>query len=220
MCGRFTFTIDLQVLVDRFGAHPDPEVTHSFNASPSQFLPVILDIEPKRLQLVKWGLVPRWAKDPSIGNRMINARAETITEKPSFRSLIRSRRCMIPADGFYEWKSGPEGRRPWRIVPASGEPFAFAGLWDEWTPPEGSPLRTFTILTTAPNRFMSTYHHRMPVILDSREEAPWLNPDTALEDILSFLVPREDLALEAYPVSLRVNSPTNNDEDLLLPFSS
>ncbi len=200
MCGRFTITKDLKLVEGFFDALMDSDVCNSINASPTQSLPVILDVEPKRIQLVRWGLVPSWAKDAAIGSRMINARAETITEKPSFRGLIRRRRCLVVADGFYEWKTEAGGKQPHRILLKSGEPFGMAGLWDEWRNPEGRLLRTFTIITTEANAFMKPIHHRMPVILPHGEEGRWLDPKAPVDAVLSMLRPCDSDLLVAETV--------------------
>jgi putative SOS response-associated peptidase YedK len=170
---------------------------------------------------MRWGLVPAWAKDPKIGSKLINARAETLAEKPAFRRLLGTRRCLIPADSFYEWAAQSDGkRRPMRVTLSSGEPFAFAGLWDVWTPPEGGPpLRTCTIITTTPNALMATIHHRMPVILTSQAEAAWLDPAiTDPAELLPLLVRYSAQDMVAYPVRPLVNNVANDSPQLILPL--
>jgi putative SOS response-associated peptidase YedK len=168
--------------------------------------------------------VPRWAKDPKGGARMINARAETLAERPAYRGLLRRRRCLIAADGFYEWAEGPGGRKakqPMYVRLTTGEPFAFAGLWDEWRPPAGGePLRTCTIVTTEANALVAAFHHRMPVLLAPEVEAVWLDPGLTDPDHLrSLLVPYPAAAMEAYPVGPAVNAVANDDAQLVLPLA-
>jgi putative SOS response-associated peptidase YedK len=223
MCGRFTLTADPGLVARRFGA-PPPQgggTRPRFNVAPAQTVITVTDDGRRQLELMRWGLIPAWAKDPAIGSRLINARAETLAEKPAFRAALRRRRCLIPADGFYEWTAGPDGkRRPMRIRLTSGQPFAFAGLWDEWRPPDGGPpVRTCTIITCAPNELMATLHHRMPVILAPEAEAVWLDPSiTDPERLLPLLVPYPADKLEAYPVSPLVNSPAHDSPQLVLPI--
>lgn len=182
MCGRYTMHTDVDKLIEQLKLNfVEIELTPRYNIAPTQDVPVIVETEKGRsVKAFRWGLVPHWATDVSIGNKMINARAETLAEKPSFRSLIKSHRCLIPADGFYEWQKG-EGKTktPYFIHRKDEEPFAFAGLWAEWQEKstDTPPIQTCTIITTSANELMEPLHHRMPVILppDAREE--WLNPD-------------------------------------------
>lgn len=167
---------------------------------------------------MRWGLIPRWAKDASIGNRLINARAETAAEKPSFREAFRRRRCLIPADGFYEWKKEADGKQPWLIRRMEGKGFAFGGLWERWNGPEG-PVESFTILTTSPNATVGPLHDRMPVIVAPAAFDLWLDPEVdgplLLENILR---PAPDDLLEAHPVSRLVNSPANDEPACIAPL--
>ena len=236
MCGRFTLTTDPGVVARRFGAPPTQGggTTPRYNVAPTQTVVTVTAEGERRLEQMRWGLVPRWARSPEIGNRLINARAETLAEKPAFREALRRRRALIPADGFYEWatlsgpgaqdgtRGRPRGQRkqPLHVRLRSGEPFAFAGLWEEWAPPEGGPpLRTCTIVTTAPNALMATFHHRMPVILSPAAEELWLDPQvTDPERLLPLLTPYPPEAMEAYPVSQAVNSVGNDSAQLLLPL--
>lgn len=175
---------------------------------------------PKNLRLMRWGLVPAWAKEASIGHRMINARAETVAEKPSFRRAFESRRCLAPADGFYEWRKleGSRAKIPMRFVLKSREPFAFAGLWDIWRKPDSGELRSFTIITTAANELLRPIHDRMPVILRPEDEEKWLDPGLSDPNRLSsFLKTYPAEEMEAYEVSTRVNSPKNDDPACLTP---
>lgn len=185
-----------------------------YNVAPTQLLPVVTNGDPNRFEIMRWGLVPSWAKDLSIGNRMINARAETITEKPAFRPALRRRRCLIPADGFYEWRryideNGEEIKQPMYIRMKGGETFAFAGLWEEWGP-DGEVL-SFTIITTGPNELMSRIHDRMPVIVPREHYRDWLRgrDEIPSETVTGLLVPYPASRMEAWPVGRGVNNPRN-----------
>ncbi len=203
-----------------FGVESAPAVEPRFNIAPTQHVAVIRR-QPdggRALAMLRWGLVPFWAKDLAIGNRLINARAETAAEKPAFRAAWRRRRCLVPADGFYEWKAGPGGKTPYFVSAESGEPFAMAGLWEHWEPKdEGGegPVETFTILTTAPSEFMSRLHNRMPVILGQGSAEAWLAGEPLPDGDGSPADP--EVALRAWPVSRRVNSPRNEDPSLIEP---
>jgi len=221
MCGRFTQHHDTDAIVDRFGVQsvlfePEPR----YNIAPTQPVPVVVTEVSSReriLDAFRWGLVPSWAKDPSVGNRMINARAETVAEKPAFRSALTRRRCILPADGFYEWDKAGGTRQPYHFHRKDGALFGFAGLWEEWRAPDGSPLRTCTLLTTSANETVGRIHDRMPVILRSAEdESKWLDPEVRRPaDLLPLLAPYLDVAMEAVAVSRRVNTPTNDAADLI-----
>ena len=170
---------------------------------------------------MRWGLVPHWAKDPKIGYKMINAKSETLAAKPSFRTAYRKRRCLILANGFFEWKKEGKEKIPTYIFLKCQEPFAFAGLWESWRAPSGDSVRSCTIITTEPNSFMEPIHNRMPVILPDEAEALWLDPLTEDPDILSsLLVPFPAESMESYPVSALVNSPKNHGPDCITPVSS
>jgi putative SOS response-associated peptidase YedK len=216
MCGRFTIFADPGRLAERFQAALPPDgLSPRYNAAPTQRLPVILNDGPPAIQLLRWGLIPFWAKDPSIGSRMINARSETLVDKPAFRAAFKKRRCLVLADGFYEWQKTPGGKQPMRITLASGEPFAMAGLWEAWDAPDGSTLRTFTIITGEPNELVAPIHNRMPAILRPEHEAIWL--DNAAEPAiwLDILRPYPSEHMAAYPVSQRVNYVGNDDAGLV-----
>ncbi len=213
MCGRFAFYSPTEATAALFGAEAAADLAPRYNVAPTQEIAAIRrDGNGRELVPLRWGLVPFWAKDPSIGNRMINARAETIAEKPSFRAAYRKRRCLILADGFYEWRRETDGKTPYYISLASADPLAFAGLWESWTDKStGESLQTATIVTTAANTFMAPLHHRMPVVLVPETATGWLDsPD----DVLSAF---QDTApeLRAWPVSRRVNSPANDDAELI-----
>lgn len=211
MCGRFTLHHSPEEVAARFDTEPLP-LEPQFNIAPSQAIAVITQNGARHLEQYKWGLVPSWAKDPAIGNRMINARVETVAEKPAYRAALARRRCLIPADGFYEWREAdnPEegGRTPMHIRRADGELFAFAGLWEEWHAPDGSPLRSCVIITGTPNPLVAPIHDRMPIILRREDEARWLDKSTAqASDLLALLAPYPAEDMEAYAVSRQVNAP-------------
>jgi putative SOS response-associated peptidase YedK len=181
MCGRFILLTDLATIVTRFAVEgSDLTALPGGDLHPGREIPAVVREGGNRLVALRWGLIPAWAKDPAIGRRLFNARAETLAQKPSFRDAFRRRRCLIPADGFYEWTGEPGHKRPVRFHLRSGEPFAFAGLYETWQPPAGEPLRTCTIVTTTPNALVAPIHDRMPVILAPEAEALWLDP--ALRD--------------------------------------
>jgi putative SOS response-associated peptidase YedK len=162
------------------------------NVSPGRLVPVVINKETRNVELYKWGLVPVWAKDPVIGNKMINARAETIAEKPSFRNSFQRRRCLILADGFYEWKSEANKKQPYLFKLIDGKPFTFAGIWDHWQDKNGKELTTCAIITTTPNQTISEYHDRMPVILDADTRWQWLEPSAAIIDLQKMMNPIPD----------------------------
>ncbi|QDI90736.1 SOS response-associated peptidase [Salicibibacter halophilus] len=217
MCGRFTLYEQIKNIQARFGIDVSAieEATPSFNIAPSQsVLAVINDGEQNRLGRLRWGLIPYWAKDTSIGNKMINARAETVSEKNSFKHAFKRRRCLIPANGFYEWKTIDGKKQPYHIQ-MNEELFGFAGLWEKWTDGEET-IFSCTILTTEANDLMNDIHHRMPVILPKEHETTWLNPNNRDPATLhQLLFPLESKKMNAYAVSTDVNSPKNNHESLL-----
>ncbi len=214
MCGRFAFYSPTEATAALFGVSSVPEVKPRYNIAPTQTIAAVrVNADDSReLALLRWGLVPFWAKDPSIGNRMINARAETVAEKPSFRAAYRERRCLILADGFYEWRKEADGKTPYYISLASGEPFAFAGLWEDWHAKDtGEALQSTAIITTAANEFMNQLHHRMPVVLEKDAADRWLDGD---EELLTE-VGESGPAFRAWPVDRRVNNARNEGEDLV-----
>ncbi len=215
MCGRYTL-IQTGDLGERFGAPEVPDgLRPSFNAAPGQDLPVVTGGGPHKVEVMRWGLVPSWAKDPRIGYKMINARAETAAEKPSFRASFKSRRCLVPASGYYEWKREGGKKQPYYFTVKGEDLFALAGLWAEWRDENGNALQSFTILTTEPNALAAGVHDRMPVILGREHEASWLDGNTAPKVILETLQPLDPERMEAWPVSARVNSPHHNDPVLI-----
>ena len=219
MCGRFALTVDPADLQEAFPAYTFPaQSAPRFNISPTQPVLVLPNDGTNKADYFVWGLIPSWAKDPSIGSRMINARAETLAEKPSFRAALKYRRCIIFADGFFEWQPGAKTKVPHFIRLKSGKPFAFAGLWEHWQSPDGSEVKSATIITTGPNALMATIHNRMPVILSASSYARWLDPSPATpSDLKNLLVPYPADEMEAYPVSTLVNSPANDLPELILP---
>ncbi|MBM3584763.1 MAG: SOS response-associated peptidase [Alphaproteobacteria bacterium] len=216
MCGRFTLRSPPDDVARAAGAMMDVGAfTPRNNIAPGQ--PVLV-IRPGAAGPMRWGLVPSWAKDPAMGARLINARAETVAEKPVFRAAFRVRRCVVLADGFYEWQANPRGRgpkRPWFFHLKDDRPFAFAGLWERWTGPEGS-VETCTILTTTANALVATVHDRMPVILTVDTVARWIA--TSADGIADLLAPCPAEAMAAYPVSDRVNRPANDDPSCAAPL--
>jgi putative SOS response-associated peptidase YedK len=218
MCGRYRLTAKERYIRDHFGLDEDPSWAPRWNIAPSQPVPTIRQDRktPNRtFNLVRWGLIPYWAKDPSIAFKTINAMSETAAEKPAFRDAMRRRRCLIPADGFYEWqKVGPREKRPYSIGMADDSLFAFAGLWERWQDATGQALETCTILTTRPNSLVAGIHDRMPVILTADAYDLWLDPGvTDPARIMDLLVPLEARSMKRYPVSTRVNRPENDDQE-------
>jgi len=224
MCGRLTLTSDKDDLQSRFGyVNPSRDLfTPRYNIAPSQNCPVVTVNEDKRvLIMMRWGLVPFWAKDVKSGYNLINAKAETLKEKASFRTPFKKKRCLVLADGFYEWTHSEKkgAKQPYRFVLKNREPFAFAGLWDEWNNPDGEKLLTFTIITTSANELMGPIHDRMPVILHEKDEGMWLDPQLSDTDKLSTLLnPYPSDEMEAYKVSTFANSPKNESPKCIEPI--
>ena len=219
MCGRYTIYTDLTQLAERFGFDVgDVDLLPSYNVAPTQSVLTVVGNEGNRAELMRWGLIPSWEKDMSKGSRMINARAETVAEKPSYRAALVRRRCLVIADGFYEWQKTETRKRPMRIAMDDGRPFAFAGLWEVWKSPDSGLIKSCTIITTSANDRLQSIHARMPVVLTPDGERPWLDgsiEDTAVLSQLLVPYPREDL--RAYEVSSLVNSPKNNAPELVVP---
>ena len=222
MCGRFTLTADQKKLAESFAGVDIPAgLTARYNIAPSQPVAVIANNRPETLEFFQWGLIPSWAKDPAIGNKMINARGETLAEKPSFKTAYKRRRCLIPADGFYEWRKNPgsKSKTPMYIQVNEGQPFALAGLWESWQGPDGSNILSCTIITTAPNDFMADIHNRMPVILPPEAYALWLDPaERSPADLDPLLKPYPAELMSAYPVSTIVNNPRNETAECIAPI--
>jgi putative SOS response-associated peptidase YedK len=218
MCGRYTLEPVDQIL-ERFDiTGAELELEPNYNVAPTQHMPVVVRNSPNRLEFMQWGLIPFWAKDSKIGYKMINARAESVTDKPSFRKAFVSQRCLVPASGFYEWKKTEQGKVPHFIHLKDEKLFAFAGLYDVWRDEDGREIQTYTIITTEPNELMEDIHDRMPVILRREGEETWIDPEIKDKVRLeSLLVPYPAEEMEAYPVSLMVNNPRNNNDSLVEP---
>ncbi len=222
MCGRFTLTVDPGDLQENISGLTVPAgMTPRYNIAPTQPVAVIPNTGDYRLDFYVWGLIPSWAKDPQIGNRMINARAETLAEKPSFRNSFRRKRCLIPADGFFEWKpiEGSKSKQPMYIYMKDHKPFAFAGLWDLWHAPDGSEVYSCTIITTEPNDLLKQIHNRMPVILPPSAYPSWLEPtEQDPASLAKWLTPFPADKMAAHPVSRLVNSPQAESKECILPI--
>lgn len=218
MCGRYLLTSPVDALIDLFGVQERLNLAPTYNAAPTQSLPIVRLADGGRRELVtaRWGLVPFWAKDTTIGARAFNARAETLAERPMFREAYRRRRCLVPADGFYEWQKTDGAKQPFLIRVRGGGPFAFAGLWERWGK-DAETITSFTIVTTRANAFMAELHDRMPVILDPPHWSRWLDP--ASGDAAALLRPCPDDWLERWPVSPRVGQVRNNDAELIRPLA-
>jgi putative SOS response-associated peptidase YedK len=218
MCSRFTQVGVGPLLADLLGL-PDPGRPARYNVAPTQEVAAVrVEAGDRRLALLRWGLLPRWADDPSLASRLINARSETAADKPAFRDALRRRRCVVPADGFFEWSGPPRDRRPWLIRRRDQAPFALAGLWERWAPPGQAPRETFTILTTVPNEVVARLHDRMPVVLPPGAFDPWLDP--ALEDpaaLSRWWTPAPAADWEAVAVGSRVNRTDAEGPDCIAP---
>lgn len=215
MCGRFQLSVKGKQISERFNVEVFNEMySPSYNCAPSQALPVITNIELEKLNYFKWGLVPFWSKDPNIGFKLINARAESILEKPAFKTAFSQRRCLIPANGFFEWKKVGKQKIPHRIFLKTEEIFAIAGIWETWKDAEGMALNTFSIITTNSNKLMQDIHNRMPAILNKHDEQAWLFEKDELY-LKKLLQPFDALKMDAYQVSSKLNSPANNSPEII-----
>lgn len=221
MCGRYSLTTPAEA-VRRFFGYPElPNLMPRANIAPTQDVAAVRlgDDGARHFVWLRWGLVPAWAKDVSIASKMINARGETVVEKPAFRAAFRARRCLIAADGFYEWKTEDGAKQPYRVARADGAPIGFAGLWEHWDKaPDGAPLETCSIVTTDANDLLRAVHHRMPVILAPADFDAWLDPETPPARAQSLLCPCPQEDLVVFPVSRRVNSVANDDLSLIEPL--
>ncbi len=218
MCGRFAFYSPAEATAALFGVNDAKPVEARYNIAPTTWVAAIRDAEDdvRELVMLKWGLIPFWAKDPSIGNRMINARAETVAEKPAFRAAYKKRRCLVLADGFYEWHTENGVKTPWFISAKSGEPFAFAALWENWHDKESDEsIQSTTLLTTAANDFMATLHHRMPVVVSPDSADHWL---AGGDDALEYAIEHTP-EMQAWAVDRRVNNARNEGQDLIQAVS-
>ena len=218
MCGRYTIIAKAKEIEKRFHVEVPESYSARYNAAPTQILPVITNENPEGVSFFQWGLVPKWAKDKSIGSKLINARSETITEKPSFKNPFKQRRCLVIADGYYEWRrSSKKSKIPYRILLKSRELFAFAGLWEEYEDGDLHLVHSFTIITTQAIPAISMIHERMPVILEPKSEQLWLSSSTTTEDRLSVLKAYDGQKIEYYTISSMVNSVTNDTHQLIIP---
>ena len=227
MCGGFSLIAGKNTIRKRFNAElPEISFTPNYNARPGQHLPVILNTAPHKIIMAFWGYLPHWAVEKLLTHpldsrsasplkRVINARTESLAQKPFFRDSFMLRRCLIPTDGFYEWKKTPKGKQPYRILLRSGEPFSFAGIWDECTDNLGEIMPAFAIITVDANREMMKIHDRMPAILLPEEEKTWLSPDLSAHHALRILKPFPAGLLKIYPVSKLVNSPAQNNPEVI-----
>jgi putative SOS response-associated peptidase YedK len=219
MCGRYTLRTPVERLAEEFGFEGSSvEIPANYNVAPTQSVATVLEEDgQRRLEVLRWGLIPPWADDPQIGSRMINARSETASEKPSFRRAFRERRCLILADGFYEWQRTNGAKQPFYIHMQDGRPFAFAGLWESWDKGEEGEVRTCAILTTEANAVVGEVHERMPVIVAPDAYDVWLDSASERDELVGLLGPYPEDEMEAYPVSRFVNSPSNNDPRCVEP---
>jgi putative SOS response-associated peptidase YedK len=220
MCGRFSRSTSVGEFSRRFDARSIDDILPSYNVAPGQSVLTarVTPDQGRHLVALKWGLVPHWAREAKIGYRMINARSETVREKPAYRGPYRRQRCLVAVDGFYEWQTVEGQKQPYYFHLMSGEPLAFAGLWDSWTNPDGEPLQTCTLLTTQGNSLISPIHDRMPVILSPEDYDLWLDP--AIDDpgnLMPVFEPYPGDLMESVPVSPRVNSPKNDDPECVAP---
>lgn len=221
MCGRSSLTKSEKELEARFKAtfysedlekyNPLP----NYNVAPSHVMPIITNKDPDHFMPLRWGLIPYWAKDIKIGYKMINARIETVLEKSAFKQAIAKRRCLVPMDGYYEWKKEAGKKTPYRIVTTDQDIFSVAGLWENWKSPDGQLIRSFTVLTQDPSESIAHIHDRMPAILDKAQERQWLDMTIPPADVLQIIAPYDDRFLKAYQVSNRVGRVTENDAQLI-----
>lgn len=222
MCGRYTLKVDKKQLAETFTDFEFPaEMPQRYNIAPTQPVAVVANNGENKVDFFVWGLIPSWAKDPAIGSRMINARSETLAEKPSFKAAYKRRRCLVLADGFYEWKKEPgsKTKTPMYLQLESQQPFAFAGLWESWHNGDGSHILSCTIITTGPNQLVAPIHNRMPVILPPAAYADWLDPaERDPAGLQSLLQPYPAEAMTAHPVSRAVNNPRNDTPECITPL--
>lgn len=214
MCGGFSLTVQKNIIKKRFKATPDGIISPNFNARPGQKLPVILNANPGKVVMARWGYLPHFIKDSKM-RAQINARAETIAEKPFFSDSFKKRRCIVPSDGFYEWQKVGGGKQPYRIVLKSGEPFGFAGIWDMGIDEKGNELPVFTIITTVANAVLEPIHDRMPVILRLEDEKKWMDENLPVGEAKAMLKPYPSGEMRAYKVSKLVNYPGNNSPEVI-----
>lgn len=224
MCGRYSLAVETSQLAERFNCSIiDQIIERRYNVAPTQIMPVVVkQADQRRLQMMHWGLIPFWAKDKSMGSKLINARVETVEQKASFKHAIKERRCIVPVDGYYEWQKTNTGKQAMRIIMPSNQLFGLAGLWEEWISPDGQAYLSYTILTTAPTPSLAPIHHRMPLVLNREQEDYWLhglqsNNAKEIRSFLNKLKPAEELT--AYPVSNLVNNPRSDDPRCIQPIA-
>ncbi len=221
MCGRFVLMTVGSALAEHFQVTEEPDLEPRYNIAPTQMVAIVRDEQDparRELKLVKWGLIPFWAKDPKIASRLINARAESVADKPAFRAAFKSRRCLVPADGFYEWKKTGKKKEPYLFGLANGKPFAFAGLWEHWKAPEGEIVESCTVITTDANDLLMPIHDRMPVILKPEDYDLWLDPKArSPEELKALFKPFAAAAMKGYKVSDKVNKADQEGADLVSP---
>ena len=221
MCGRFTLAAKPTALATLFDLDKIPEITPRYNIAPTQPVAAVRLVsqdQKREFTYLTWGLIPSWAKDIRMGSRMINARSETVAEKPSYRAAFKRRRCLIPAEGFYEWQKLEGRKQPHYIAMRDRNPFAIAGLWEHWEGGDGSVIESCTLLTTTPNELVKPLHNRMPVILHPDDYDEWLYPGADPGLLLHLLRPYSASEMMAYPVSTFVNSPANDGPDCIRPM--
>ena len=222
MCGRFTLTLEPGELQELLHLGPFVHLVQPrYNIAPTQPIPIVRDQETRAVELYQWGLVPFWSKDITIGARLINARSETAAEKPAFRAAFKYRRCLILADGFYEWKKEAQGgvKTPYLFKLRDDGPFTFAGLYEHWQSPEGGELHTCTILTCEPNELVGQVHNRMPVMLDAKDRWQWLDPEMEKKNLMTLMKPYPAEEMKGFEVSRAVNSPGNDNPDVVKPVT-
>lgn len=219
MCGRYTLTADSKNVQQTFDLAEPPVLAARYNIAPTQPVAIITHLAPRELTLVRWGLIPSWSKDPMRGAPLINARSETVAEKPAFRSAYKYRRCLIPADGFFEWATDTNGKkRPHYIHLRNRQLFAFAGIWERWQNPEGDEILSCSILTSEPNDLIRPLHNRMAVILPAEAHADWITPDTDPDLLNSLLQPYPASEMETYEISTLVNNVRNDSPEIVEPY--
>ncbi|MEI2581228.1 SOS response-associated peptidase [Scytonema sp. PRP1] len=222
MCGRFTLSQTAEAIYQTFHVNKIPDLEPQYNIAPTQMVAALLynpESKQRQFQKLRWGLIPSWAKDLGMGSKLINARAETAAEKPAFRSAFKHRRCLVVADGFYEWQTKEGKKQPFYFHLKEGKPFGFAGLWEQWRSPQGEEITSCTILTTKCNELLEPIHERMPVILQPQDYSLWLDPQVQTpEPLQQLLHPYPSEAMMAYRVSTVVNSPKHNSPDCIKPL--
>ncbi|MFM9115795.1 MAG: SOS response-associated peptidase [Planctomycetota bacterium] len=218
MCGRFTLSTSSATLMAQFELASLPALAPRYNIAPTQLILCVRAAAPREAALLHWGLIPTWAEDPKIGNRMINARGETVAEKPAFRSAFRRRRCLIIADGYYEWQASGRQKQPYLFTRPDQLPFGIAGLWENWSAPDGTQVESCTLITTEANSFTRPVHDRMPVILAPADYSLWLDPGSPSPALLALIRPSPEDLLQMQAVSTFVNNPRHESPDCITPL--